>query len=181
MKTIEFIGHPPYREDMDEIEKETYRFLDNLAIKYHTICHDAIFSMKECKDMEQALRAIIPKNLFLCNRQKTQFYLLMMPGEKAFNPKQLSADLGCPHLSFADERQMVGMLGIHPGAVSPMGLIHEHDKKVLPVIDRALIQYEYIGCHPCVNTVTIRLKTADLLNRIIPESGHHYRIVDLKP
>lgn len=180
MKMTEYVGHPPFREDMTEAEVGVYRFLDNLGIAYQTVCHDAAFTMEECGEVERTIGVMIPKNLFLCNRQKTRYYLLMMPGDKVFKTKFLSSELGCARLSFAEEEQMVDLLGIHPGAVSPMGLINDHDRKVLLVIDSELLQYEYFGCHPCVNTATVRLSMRDLMDCIVPESGHQYKVVNLK-
>lgn len=180
MNAVEYVNHPPYREDMNVSEKETYRFLDNLGIEYNTLCHDAAYTMEECKEIERVLGVYVPKNLFLCNRQMTQFYLLMLPGDKVFKTKFLSAELGCARLSFADEDQMVKLLGIHPGAVSPMGLINDQENKVLLVIDQDLMRYEYFGCHPCVNTATVKLAMSDFINRIIPETKHQYKVVNLK-
>ena len=97
-----------------------------------------------------------------------------------FKTKFLSAELGCARLSFANEEQMVELLGIHPGAVSPMGLVNDHDCKVLLVIDSDLMQYEYFGCHPCVNTASVKLAMSDFINKIIPQTKHQYRIVNLK-
>lgn len=180
MNIKEYFNHPPIREEMNESEKETYRFLDSLGIEYSTLCHDAAFTMEECKEIERILGVHVPKNLFLCNRQMTQFYLLMLPGDKVFKTKFLSAELGCARLSFANEEQMVELLGIHPGAVSPMGLVNDHDCKVLLVIDSDLMQYEYFGCHPCVNTASVKLAMSDFINKIIPQTKHQYRIVNLK-
>lgn len=180
METTTHKGHPPYGEDMTPVERNTYEFLDKLGINYETLCHNPAFTMEECAEVEQRLGAIVPKNLFLCNRQQTQFYLLMLPGDKVFKTKFLSAELGCARLSFADEHHMVDMLGIHPGAVSPMGLMNDKEGKVLLVIDRDLLQHELFGCHPCVNTATVKLRMNDLLQRVVPESGHEFRIVNLK-
>lgn len=112
--------------------------------------------------------------------QQTQFYLLMLPGDKTFKTKLLSSELGCARLSFADESHMTGMLGIHPGAVSPMGLINEKQGNVSLVIDRELLSSEWFGCHPCVNTATLKLRMDDLLGKIVPATGHSYKIVTLK-
>lgn len=161
-------------------EKNTYMFLDRVGAEYTTSCHNPVFTMKECVEMEKRLGATIPKNLFLCNRQETQFYLLMMPNKKMFKTKYLSIELECARLSFANEHHMSDILGIHPGAVSPMGLINDTEKKVLLIIDQTLLQYKFFGCHPCVNTATIRLNMDDLLSKIIPASGHEFKIINLK-
>lgn len=117
---------------------------------------------------------------FLCNRQQTQFYLLMLPGKKIFKTKFLSSELGCARLSFADESHMTEMLGLHPGAVSPMGLINDRKGNVLLLIDRELQAFEWFGCHPCVNTATLKLRMDDLLGKIVPATGHTYKIIELK-
>lgn len=179
-KMEHYIGHPAYTGKEGEAERNTYRFLDTHGISYETFRHEAAFTMEDCAGVEKAIGAPICKNLFLCNRQQTQFYLLMLPGDKTFKTKFLSSELGCARLSFADESHMAGMLGIHPGAVSPMGLINEKQGNVLLVIDRELLSYEWFGCHPCVNTATLKLRMDDLLEKIVPATGHAYKIVTLK-
>ncbi len=174
-----FNGRPTSTEARSEAELHTYDFLDNLGLSYQTLCHNAAFTMEECLAVEKELGAPICKNLFLCNRQQTQFYLLMLPGDKIFKTKYLSSQLSCARLSFADETHMVEMLNIHPGAVSPMGLINEKAGKVLLVIDQDLMNLEFIGCHPCVNTASIRLSLDDLLTGFVPATGHQYRVVAL--
>ncbi|MDO4172844.1 MAG: prolyl-tRNA synthetase associated domain-containing protein [Prevotellaceae bacterium] len=180
MKATEYKGHPPYKADMSIFERNTYTFLDKLGVNYTTLYHSPVFTMEECAEVENKLGTAIPKNLFLCNRQKTQFYLLMMPGSKVFKTRCLSAELGCARLSFADERNMSDILGIHPGAVSPMGLINDAAQRVLLVIDKELLQCKTIGCHPCVNTATVRLSMEDLLQKVVPQSGHEFRTINLK-
>ncbi len=175
-----FTGHPPYTEEMSDVEKRTYQFLDNLGIVYETFTHETAFSMEECAVIEQRIGVPICKNLFLCNRQQTQFYLLMLPGDKIFKTKYLSKELGCARLSFVGEEYMMELLGIRPGAVSPMGLINNIQKNVLLVIDRDLLNTAYFGCHPCVNTSTIKLRYTDLIEKIVPATHHNYRIISLQ-
>lgn len=175
-----YTGRPTSLEGRSEVEVNTYDFLDKLGISYETMCHPAAFTMEECQEVEKNLGAPICKNLFLCNRQQTQFYLLMLPGEKHFKTKFLSSELGCARLSFATEDHMVELLGIHPGAVSPMGLMNDKDKKVLLVVDKDLLGSEFFGCHPCVNTATLKIRLKDLLEKIVPSTNHEYQIVTLK-
>lgn len=179
-KMEHYIGHPACTGKESEAERNTYRFLDAHGINYETLHHEPAFTMNDCAEVEKAIGVPICKNLFLCDRQQTQFYLLMLPGNKKFKTKFLSRELGCARLSFADESHMAGMLALHPGAVSPMGLINEKQGKVLLVIDRELLSSEWFGCHPCVNTATLKLRMDDLLQKIVPESGHSYKIVELK-
>lgn len=164
----------------EETAIRTYRFLEEHGIAYECLEHAAAYTMEECAEVETRLGVHICKNLFLCNRQQTEFYLLMLPGDKVFKTKYLSAQLGCARLSFAGEEQMVELLGIHPGAVSPMGLINDVGHKVLLVVDKDLLAEEYVGCHPCVNTASLRIAIRDLLNTFVPATGHEYRVVELK-
>jgi Ala-tRNA(Pro) deacylase len=163
----------------EETALRTYHFLKVNNIPYEYLNHQAAYTMEECASIEAQLGAPICKNLFLCNRQQTQFYLLMLPAGKVFKTKYLSSQLGCARLSFADESHMVNLLNIHPGAVSPMGLINDTEHKVLLVVDKDLLNQEYIGCHPCVNTASIRIALNDLLQKFVPVTGHTYRLVEL--
>ncbi len=173
-------GRPASLEGRSDAEVGTYDFLDRLGVNYDTFCHDAAFTMEECAEVERQVDAHIFKNLFLCNRQQTQFYLLMLPADKVFKTKFLSAELGCSRLSFATADHMESLLHIHPGAVSPMGLIYESEGKVLPVLDEDLLQFSEVGCHPCVNTATLKLHLRDLMDKVIPATGHNLTVVKLK-
>lgn len=176
-----FDGRPSEVEGRESTEIAVYDFLDRLGIEYRTACHEAAFTMEECSRVERELGAGICKNLFLTNRQQTDFYLLMIPADKVFKTKYLSSQLGCARLSFAGEEHMVRLLGIRPGAVSPMGLMNDAGRKVRFIIDRDLMGEEYVGCHPCVNTSTLRLRLADILDRFAPATGHDVTVVDLLP
>ena len=173
-------NQPSSEMEMSDVERRVYDFLDGLGIAYEALRHEAAFTMEECAAVEERIGAPVCKNLFLCNRQQTQFYLLMLPGDKEFKTKYLSSELGCARLSFADESHMIELLDIHPGAVSPMGLLNDSEGKVLLVVDRDLLSSEFLGCHPCVNTATLKLRMDDLLGKVVPATGHEYRIVDLK-
>ena len=136
-------------------------------------------TMEDCAAVDLVLDATVCKNLMLCNRQKTAFYLLMMPGEKVFMTKELSAQLGVSRLSFATPEYMLEYLDITPGSLSVLGLMNDHDHHVQLLIDEDVLKGEYIGVHPCINTSSLRLKTADLVDRIIPAMGHTPIIVHL--
>lgn len=162
-------------------EKETavYRLLDGLSIPYRGLDHDRADTMEICELIEGRLGAEICKNLFLCNQQKTAFYLLMMPGKKVFKTKFLSKQINTARLSFAGPEFMEKFLHVTPGSVSVFGLMNDKDKRVKLLIDKPLLEQEYIGCHPCVNTSVVRLKTADLLEKLLPALGAEPTIVDL--
>lgn len=160
-------------------EIRVYDLLDLLNIPYERTDHAAAGTMEDCQEVDKVLGVIICKNLFLCNRQKTRFYLLMMPGDKPFHTKDLSAQINSARLSFADAEYMEAYLDITPGAVSIMGLMNDTDNRVQLLIDRPVAQSALLGCHPCVNTSSLRLRTADVLERFLPAVHHTPVIVDL--
>lgn len=172
-------GRPQNTDGRLAKEIRVYDFLDKLNIEYHRIDHDAAMTMEACKEIDQVLEATTCKNLLLCNRQKTDFYLLLMPGDKVFQTKELSAQLGVSRLSFADHDTMEAFLDITPGSLSVMGLMNDKDLRVRLVIDAPVLDGEFIGFHPCINTTTLRVKTTDLTEKIIPAMGHAPTIVNL--
>ena len=172
-------GRPSALVGRTESELDTYAWLDKLSIPYETFSHPATYTMEECEAVRRAIGAHVFKNLFLCNRQKTQFYLLLLPADKPFKTKYLSNQLGCARLSFADAETMYEILHIHPGAVSPMGLMYDKNNHVRLVVDRDLLKEDRVGCHPCVNTATLHLALSDLLEVFAPSVGHPYTLVDL--
>ena len=169
----------PSPEGREEKEMAVYRLLKELQIPYERLDHEPMETMEACQDVDKLLHIHMCKNLFLCNSQKTVFYLLMMPGEKKFKTKELSKQIGSARLSFASEEYMVKFLNIHPGAVSIMGLMNDTDKRVNLLIDEDVLKEEYLGCHPCVNTASLQLKTSDVLEKFLPYTGHGYRTVHL--
>lgn len=181
-ETILYEGRPvDDNQSRTEAELAVYDFLDEAGIIYKTLIHPAAFTMEECEAVRKEIGAPVFKNLFLTNRQQTEFYLLMIPADKPFKTKYLSSQLGCARLSFASAEKMEELLHIHPGAVSPMGLIHDKDRKVRLIIDEDLKNTGEYACHPCVNTASLLLSLDDLIEKVIPATGHSYTWVTLKP
>lgn len=172
-------GRPENPEGRLPRELRTYDFLDRLGIPYTRVDHEAANTMEACGAIDQALGTQMCKNLFLCNRQKTAFYLLLMPGDKKFRTKDLSAQIQSSRLSFAGEADMLALLDIQPGAVSVMGLMNDREHRVTLLADQELLEEEYLGCHPCVNTSSLRLKQEDLWKRFLPATGHNLWTVSL--
>lgn len=168
-------------EESGRLEKEirTYDFLDALGVPFERVDHDPTMTMEDCADVDKLLCAMICKNLFLCNRQKTRFYLLLIPGDKHFLTKELSGQLGVSRLSFADAEHMLRYLDITPGSVSVMGLMNDQGNNVQLLIDRDVVKAEWFACHPCINTSSIRFSMNDFLNKIIPGLKHEPVYVDL--
>ena len=163
------------------LEKEirSYDLLDKLGVQYQRIDHEAAMTMEACAEIDRVLDATICKNLLLCNRQCTSFYLLMIPGDKVFKTSELSKQIGSSRLSFAKPEYMEQFLDITPGSVSVLGLMNDKENHVQLLIDEDVLKGEYFGCHPCINTSSLRLRTADLMEKIIPAMGHEPRMVTL--
>ena len=172
-------GRP--QNTIERLPKEirVYDLLDKLNIEYHRVDHEAAMTMEACVEIDRVLDATTCKNLLLCNRQKTDFYLLLMPSDKVFQTKELSAQLSVSRLSFASGDAMEEYLDITPGSLSVMGLMNDKDLRVKLVIDAPVLEGEFIGFHPCINTTTLRVKTADLTEKIIPAMAHTPTIVNL--
>lgn len=196
MLTI-YKGRPEDVSNREPREVRVYDLLDSLGIEYDRLDHEPAMTMEVCAEIDTAFErttlenfksdmaddkakhAIICKNLFLCNRQKTKFYLLMIPGDKKFLTKDLSQQINSARLSFADGEAMQKYLDVMPGSVSVMGLMNDADNTVQLLIDSDVLQSDYLGCHPCMNTSSLRMKVKDLTEKVLPAIHHEPIIVTL--
>lgn len=153
-------------------EVRCYDLLDRLGISYQRIDHPSAGTMEACEAVDTVLGASICKNLLLCNRQQTAFYLLLTPGDKVFKTSLLSKEIGSSRLSFADGKYMEVFLDTTPGSLSILGLMNDRENRVQLLIDEDVLSDPFIGCHPCINTSSLRLRTADVLEKLIPALGH---------
>ena len=174
-KTIYKVRKP----DCSEKETVCYDTLERLGIAYERVSHEHIGTIEGCEEIRQVLGVKICKNLFLCNAQKTDFYLVMMPGEKPFKTKLLSPQLGCSRLSFAPPEFMEKFLNCTPGSASVLGLLFDETLRVRLVIDRDLLEEAFIGCHPCDNSSSLKIKTEDIIEKLLPHSNHTPTFVEL--
>lgn len=175
-----YTGRPADTSNRLSKEVRTYDLLDQLNIPYWRVDHSPTASIEDCHDVDQLLEIDICKNLFLCNAQKTDFYLLMMPGHKKFKTARLSKQIGSSRLSFAGPEFMNEFLDITPGSVSVLGLMNDTNRRVQLLIDKDVINHhEFVGCHPCINTSSLRLRTKDILEKFLPFVEHPYILVDL--
>ena len=163
-----------------DMEQRSFALLEELNISYTYVDHEPALTMDDCAEIDKVLGVKMCKNLVLCNRQKTDYYLLLMPGDKVFKTKELSSQINSARLSFASGEAMEELLGVLPGSASVLGLIKDTEGKVQLLIDKDLLGKEYFGCHPCKNTSSIRFATEDLLNRVLPQLEHEYIAVELK-
>lgn len=176
---MEYVKGRP--DDTARLEKELrcYDFLDSLGVEYLRVDHAPAETMSVCEEIDAALGCKMCKNLFLCNRQNTEFYLIMMPGDKPFRTKELSKQLGCSRLSFAPADKMEEFLDITPGSVSVLGLMNDKNNRVRLIIDRDILSDAAVGVHPAINTSSLNISTDDLISKIIPATGHDVTVVEL--
>lgn len=169
------------RADEGRLEKERrcYDLLDSLGIEYFRVDHEHADTIEACREVEGLLGCVICKNLFLTNRQQTEFYLLIMPGGKPFKTKYLSAQIGSSRLSFGGAEDMERLLGVTPGSVSLLGLMNDREGKVRLLVDRDLPGDEYFGCHPCINTSSLRIAMRDVREKLLPALEHKPTFVEL--
>jgi Ala-tRNA(Pro) deacylase len=172
-------GRPENLSERREKEIHVYDLLDKLEIEYQRVDHEALATMEACLEVDKLMEVHMCKNLFLCNAQKTKYYLLLMPGDKKFKTKDLSKQIESARLSFASENDLEKLLGLTPGSVSIMGLMNDTQNQVQLLIDEEILQEEYLACHPCINTSSIKLETKKLINTFLKEVKHEPMIVRL--
>ena len=173
------LGRPKTNEGRLPKEIRVYDLLDSLNIEYYRIDHSPANHIEDCEEIEQALDNVLCKNLFLCNRQHTKFYMLMMPADKVFKTKELSSQIGSSRLSFAESEYMERFLDVTPGSVSIMGLMNDKENNVQLLVDEDVLKPQYVGCHPCINTSSIRMKTSDMFEIYLKAVNHDYIKVKL--
>ena len=178
-KEILYSGRPENFSERLPKEQRCYELLDSLGIAYGRVDHEHADTIEACHEIEKTLGADICKNLFLTNRQQTDFYLLLMPGDKPFKTKLLSKQIGSARLSFGSAEHMEQHLDITPGSVSVLGLMNDKTNAVRLLIDGDLLKDEYIGCHPCINTSTLKIRTSDITEKFLPFVKHDMTVVEL--
>ena len=179
MKDLTPVTTRPSPEGRLEKEMAVYDLLEQLNIPYVRLDHEVTASIEDCHEVDKLLGINICKNLFLCNSQRTNFYLLLMPGDKKFVTKDISKQIGSARLSFGEAQYMEQLLNITPGSVSIMGLMNDKEHKVRLLIDSDVLKDEYLGCHPCINTSSLKLKMSDVLDKFLTFTGHEYTVVTL--
>ena len=173
-------GRPASCEQRLPKEVRVYDLLDSLDIPYQRVDHEPAMTMEQCRAVDEAFGTPMCKNLLLCNRQNTAFYLLMLPGDKVFKTKDLSKQIGSSRLSFAGGDYMEELLDITPGSLSVLGLANDKERKVQLLIDEEVLQADHIVCHPCINTSSLQIATKDIMDKLIPATQHPPLIVRLE-
>ena len=181
MQNLKLMNGRPL-DETGRLDKEirVYDILDKLQIEYERIDHEEANTMEACIEIDKALEpAVVCKNLFLVNSAGTEYYLLMLRGDKKFKTAIVSKQIGATRLSFGTADKMEEYLDITPGSVSVMGLMNDTTNKVNLLIDSDILENEYVGCHPCINTSSLRLKTKDLIDKFLKEIKHDYVVVNV--
>lgn len=174
-----YTGRPANTEGRLEKEIAVYDLLDKLEIPYTRVDHEVAMTIEDCQGVDKLLGIEICKNLVLCNAQKTKFYLLLMPGDKQFKTKDLSKQIGSSRLSFAPAEYMEKLLNVTPGSATIMALMNDPENQVQLIIDEDVTALEDFGCHPCINTSSLRMKTKDVLDKFLPAVHHEPIFVKL--
>ena len=174
-------GRPETNEGRLDKEIRCYDLLDSLGMEYWRTDHpDAqAYTMEACKDIDDTLGATVCKNLFLTNRQHTAYYLLMMPGDKVFKTKELSSQINSARLSFGSGEEMEELLDCSPGSSSILGLMNDKENKVKLLVDEDVLKGEFLGCHPCINTSSLKLYTKDAFGKLLEAVHHEMTVVKL--
>lgn len=172
-------GRPDTNDGRLDKEIACYDLLDSLEVLYERIDHEEANTMEACKEIDEVLGATICKNLFLTNRQHTSYYLLLMPDDKVFKTKEITKQIGSARLSFASGEEMEQLINCTPGSSSILGLMFDKDNTVQLVVDQDVLKGEYFGCHPCINTSSLRLRTEDVFGKILDALHHTMMVVEL--
>ena len=160
-------------------EAAAFDLLEQLGIDYDRVSSEPADTKEKCAAVSAVLGMPICKDLFLCNRQKTQFYLLCMGPGKPFHTKDLSAQIGSARLSFAPEEKLWELLHCPPGSATILGLANDTEHQVRLLMERGIYDADYLSCHPCICTSSLKLKMSDVLTKLLPHTGHEVTVVDL--
>lgn len=160
-------------------EAAAFDLLDRLGIEYDRVSHDAAFNMGAVRRGGARAGCQRVQEPVSVQPAKTQFYLLCMMPDKPFHTKDLSAQIHSARLSFAPEELLWELLHCTPGSATVLGLANDTERRVQLLIDREVYNAPYFSCHPCICTSTLRLKTADVLDKLLPAAGHEPMVVEL--
>lgn len=165
---------------MSTSREKAYEVLDKLKIEYEKYEHESIYTIEAAEELDKKMGLEICKNLFMSTRHSTEFYLILMPGNKRFNSGKVSKELKVLRMTFAKDEYLLEYLGLLPGSVTPLGLIQDTKNVVNFIIDKDVMDMEKIAIHPCVNTETVIIKLSDLIEKILPYTGHTYKVIEIE-
>lgn len=162
---------------LDPKEMPVLSFLDKIGIKYERIEHTAAATMHDCAVVDEGIGAMHCKNLFLTNRQQTEFFLVLLGANKKFRTASVSKQLGVARLSFASAELLERILGLTQGSVTVTGLLNDTSHIVQVAIDEDLLKEDKVLIHPNVNTSSLIVKSSDIV-RLLNELGYQSNIIE---
>jgi len=148
---------------MTDNEKRVYAVLEQLEIPYIRYEHQPVYTIPEIEELMLKTEGDHCKNLFVRDHQGKRHYLILVSAEKRADLRNIAAQIGSTRLSFASEERLMKYLGLIPGAVTPLGLINDEEKKVTVLIDEDLKSTGRICFHPNVNNATVSVLYGDFL------------------
>lgn len=155
-------------------------FLNENGIEYEKFTHNSVSSIEECKEIESIVGGEICKNLLLRNTPGTAYFLLSMKGNKAFVTKDISKKLGVSRLSFVSPEEMLLLVNTAPGSLGLMSLIFDENKKIRFAVDKDLLENEFFCCHAGINTCTLKIKTQDVFEKLLPLMRIEANIIEIQ-
>ena len=160
-------------------KQETYDYLTQKGIEYEVTEHKAVFNMAELDEVKLLYPECDAKNLFVRDDKKRNYYLITVKGDKRVNLKEFRKQNGTKPLTFASPEDLLAIMGLTPGSVTPLGVLNDTELKVHAFIDKDfLAEPQIIGVHPNDNTATVWLKAEDLI-RLMREHGNTVDAVEL--
>lgn len=160
-------------------KQEIYDFIKNKNIWYEITEHKAVFNMNELSEIEIPYPEYDAKNLFVRDDKKRNYYLITVKGNKRVDLKEFRNNNNTRPLSFASEQDLMSIMNLIAGSVTPLGLLNDNELKVIFYLDKDFLNgKQIIGVHPNDNTATLWLKVTDLID-IIQEHGNQVNIVEL--
>ncbi len=160
-------------------KQDVYAFLNSKGIRFEVTEHKAVFNMAELSDVDLPYPEADAKNVFVRDDKKRQYYLITVQGDKRIDLKAFRKTNNTRPLTLASAEDLLTILQLTPGSVTPLGILNDDERKVSFYLDESFLEGEsLIGCHPNDNTATVWLSSKDLI-AIIEEHGNKVHIVTI--
>ena len=169
----------PAPGEVTESEAAVFRFLNSLGIEYGWLFHEAKGSSHYGNEIYDVLEVPLPKNLFLVNR-KGKHYMLMLHAEKNFVSKKVAHMVGSSRMSFGSPEKLAELMNTVPGSVSPLELLFDTENQVQLLIDSDLLKAPYVTMHAVNNTLTMRIRTEDFMDKVLPGLHHEPIVIEIE-
>lgn len=169
--------HTAPSQFQNALQEKTYGALAHLDISFARVDTDEAITMEDCVQINERLNMKMVKTLFLCNRQQTAFYLFITAGDKPFRSKDFSTALEISRVSFAPSELMEQLLGTKIGAATVFSALLDSARDVQIIFDKAVLSEEWYGCSDGTTTGYMKIKTEDILHKLLPYTKHSYQVI----